>query len=392
MSSHTYSTSSFDGCDSWPKEDLLSETTDSNAVVWVPVLVPFWEYHIPNSFSYDDEFSLQNAAPYTGVGEGQFTDMGLPYQTLTQAEPSASCHASADTTESDTKSDASTDVGDDDDVNDALDDCDEELGHDSPQAPREVEPQRRPFFAKLNRQQRVDQLRRVTDEFCALNFNSVDASSQGAVSLRMLTILKSLRESSVFHDAQGKCEEQRLSLLGLGMEDEKAINDVICRAEESCENRLFRIAFDALQEVAPRLCRVTLPDSKQMRSAHAESGQAMPDARPTSPVESQVEEKMRAAAETTLKSKLVSATGKAIEEPTPLPKEMSAEDIEAMKQRRLEKRQRQRMERTEQRAADRSSRAAQRSKPSHGHSSSSSSAATWYAPKNSSSKGKRSYS
>jgi len=56
----------------------------------------------------------------------------------------------------------------------------------------------RPYFPKLGRQQRVDQLRRVVDEFCAMDFDSVDASCQGGLVLRMLTTLKSLKESTNF--------------------------------------------------------------------------------------------------------------------------------------------------------------------------------------------------
>lgn len=53
------------------------------------------------------------------------------------------------------------------------------------------------------------------------------------------------------------------------------------------------------------------------------------------------------------------------EEPMQMTEPMSAADIEAMKQRRLEKRQRQRQERREQRAVERKERSAQRYKPSY---------------------------
>jgi len=216
----------------------------------------------------------------------------------------ATCSAALRT--EDTWSEASTDVGLDD-----VDDVDEAGDFE---AEAEVEyvrehevtaPVTRPSFPKVSRQQRVDQLRRLVDEFLTLDFNSVDASSQHGLVCRMLAILKSLSETAIFYDEGGRSEEKRLSLLGLGQDDEDAIHEATVHAEELCDGRLFHSAFDVLKEVRSRLREQTVPDSKQL----------------------------------------------------------SAEELEAMKARRLQRRQRQREERREQRKTDRAERSAWRRQP-----------------------------
>merc|ERR1712139_131992 len=147
------------------------------------------------------------------------------------------------------------------------------------------------------------------------------ASSQGSLVLRMLTILKSLNDTTTFHGEQGRSEEKRLFLLGLNQDDENAIKNIASRAEGLCERRSFRSAFDVLREAAPRLRGELLTVSKQM----------------------------------------------------------SPEEIEAMKLRRLEKRQRQRQERRVQRAADRVERCSRRPKAAPQESCSSTD--TWHPPR-----------
>jgi len=204
---------------------------------------------------------------------------------------------------SDDCSDASTDVGADD-----LED--RELADDLDGEGRDVYVhivQSRPIFSKLSRQQRIEQLRRVVDEFCSLDFHAVDASSQGGLVLRMLTILKSLSESTVFYGESGRSEEQRVLLLGFGKSVEGAIHEATQRAEILCEGRMFRAAFDTLRLLAPRL-----------------SGDQKLQADP-----------------------------------------MSTEEVEAMALRRLQKKQRQRQDRRELRATDRAEQSTNRQATTH---------------------------
>jgi len=298
--------------DSKLENEEISPVEDVPKVMWVPMLVPveafyqYWGYPQQAFYEYTVESSgyplpataTTPSASSSSDKKEEINDDAQP----AEAAPAVSCSASADN--SDSFSDASTDVGDGDDI---ADDFDEE--------PKQVEiveaPRRQFLFAKLSREQRVDQLKRVTDEYCALEFDSVDATSQGGLALRMLTILKSLSESATFHGDQGRSQEKRLFLLGLGQDDENAIKDVVQRAQVLCEGRLFRTAFDVLQEVAPRLSDNSLPAPAPGQMSGGEG-------------------------------------------------QMSGEEIEAMKQRRLEKRKRQRGERRVQRADDRADRASQR--------------------------------
>lgn len=290
---------------------------DAPTVIWMPMLVP-----------------VENVFPQWGYLQ-TFYDYGVdahgtvwpPLPTLTDMPPNledvrrpdevaGSCSASAD--HSDSFSDASTDVGDGDDI---ADDFEEEARHSSFQRFRQVDsaaaPQRPVVCIQISRRQRVDQLRRVIDEYCALEFDSVDATSQEALACRMLTVLKSLSEATTFHGEEGRCKEKRLHLLGLGECDEDAIRDAIHCAQAFCDKRAFRDAFRVLKQEAPRL-----------------SGEASPSPRSMAP----------------------QLSGEA----SSLPRSMTSEEIKAMKQRRLEKRQRQRQERCVQRAEDRQNRTAQR--------------------------------
>lgn len=219
--------------------------------------------------------------------------------------PSPSCAATLQA-QPDACSDASTDVGADDlDDRELVDDFD---GDSEPSSSKDrciVQCEKvagRPVFLKLSRQQRIDQLKRVVEEFCSLDFHAVDASSQGGLVLRMLTILKSFNECAIFHDEKGRSEEKRLTLLGLVDDDADVICQVTNRADHLIQGRAFHAAFDILRELAPRLSGQKPTESKQL---------------------------------------------------------LSAEEVEAMKLRRLEKRQRQRGERREHRATERSERSKQ---------------------------------
>lgn len=314
-------------------------------MIWVPVLVPVWEY--PKTSETQD---------------GESDSQGEP--SANSAINAADCQEASGN--SDSYSDASTDVGDDDDLDD---ECEEEVQPGEVEQPNcnvplqcsrsEELPRRHRLFVKLSREQRVEQLKRVADEFNGLDFDAVDASSQGALVLRMLTILKSLSESTAFHDSQGRHEEKRLSLLGLSEHDEDAMKCSIDPAEKMCEARLYRGAFDTMKEIRPLLQGQARQDC--MHSALAET----------------------AAAESPSESKRATA---AATEGQPTKEMMSSADLEAMKQRRLEKRQRQRQERYEQRGADRALRSAQRYRPPRTTSSSSSSAAPWHPPRHKSGK------
>jgi len=175
---------------------------------------------------------------------------------------------------SDTCSEASTDVGGDL-MNDGEhdDDCEAEVALNSAIEHQQLQSQAapsRPRFSKLSRQQRADQLQRVVDEFCAMDFDSVDASCQEGLVRRMMTTLKSLKESTIFHEGEKRLEETRFSLLGLGHVDADVINEATGRAEKLCEGRLFRAAFAILKELQPRVRGEVLPASKHPSTEEAE--------------------------------------------------------------------------------------------------------------------------
>lgn len=212
--------------------------------------------------------------------------------------PLASCDGPL--RDEDAGSEASTDVGIDD-----VDEADSEAEVDlHSKRVRSAPAPERPSFLKLNRQQRVEQLRRLVNEFCSLDFNLVDASSQMGLVFRMLTMLKSFSETSIFHSEEGRCEEKRFSLLGLVQQDEDAIQKSISEAEGLCDGRLFRAAFDILSDVGPRLRGEVISDSRLQ--------------------------------------------------------EMSPDEVEAIRINRLQKRQRQREERRDQRTTARAQRSAGR--------------------------------
>jgi len=295
---------------------------DAPNVVWMPMLVPV-EAFFPN-WGYVPQMLYNHGVPQMEEHLDNVWPADEDDQETTQPVPAESCSASADA--SDSFSDASTDVGDGDDI---AEDFEEETKHppvkDSTQVDAAAAPKRPSLFVKLSRQQRVDQLRRLIDEYCTLDFDSVDVTSQEGLAFRMLTMLKSLSESTTFHEDEGCSREKRLYLLGLGQDDEDAIADVVSRTQVFCEQRSFRNAFDVLKEVAPRFIGNASAACNQVSSKKIEE--------------------------------LASPTSRAS---VGAGSHMSTEEIEAMKQRRSEKRQRQRQDRRVQRAADRADRAAHR--------------------------------
>lgn len=321
--SYQYSSPCVGGNSKVEDQEVLS-VDDAPNVVWMPMLIP-----------------VEAFFPYWGYGPQTLYDHGVPQmegslETVWPADqddeddvevqpaPAESCSASADA--SDTFSDASTDVGDADDI---AEDFEEETKHSPVENFTQVRsvaaPKRPSLFAKISRQQRVDQLRRVIDEYCTLEFDSVDVTAQEGLAFRMLTTLKSLSESTTFHWDEGRSQEKRLYLLGLDQDDEDAIQDVVIRTQVLCEKRAFRLAFDVLKEVAPRLSGDASRYCSQLSSEQKEEV-ASPPSEDSAGASSQI----------------------------------SSEEIEAMKQRRLEKRQRQRQDRRVQRAGDRADRAGQR--------------------------------
>jgi mRNA deadenylase 3'-5' endonuclease subunit Ccr4 len=108
----------------------------------------------------------------------------------------------------------------------------------------------RPKFSKPSRAQRVVQLNRTIDEFCSMEFDSANVEVQGALAFRMLSTLKSLSSTDVFWtDSGDKCKELRYMLLGLEDTDMEAISQHIKCADEHCDERKFRIAFEEMQKV-----------------------------------------------------------------------------------------------------------------------------------------------
>jgi hypothetical protein len=188
-----------------------------------------------------------------------------------------SCRASADSHYA--GSEVSTDIGEDDDDRDDL------LCFD---------------VSKVTRLQRIEQLKRIVNEFANLEFDTVDALSQEGLVMRKLALLKSLGDWSTFYSEEDRFEESKLNLLGL-QEHKEVFEEIASRAHHLCEYRQFRSAFNVLHEAAPL-----------MRRAGRDR--------------------------------------------------LSVEEWEAMQARRMQKRQRQREERREQRREDRKNRSAQGSK------------------------------
>merc|ERR1712196_533221 len=116
---------------------------------------------------------------------------------------------------------------------------------------------------------------------------------------------KSLNERTTYVGEHGCSEATKRSvLLGLSQEDEDVMKSVICHAEKLWTARSFHAAFNALKQVVPTLRGQSVGENS------LEQNQKM------SPEEVDVRSE-----------------------------KMSPEEIEAMKLRRLEKRQRQRQER-----------------------------------------------
>jgi hypothetical protein len=233
--------------------------------------------------------------------DAEFAGGAEQRQPVENIEPAPVSCAAAAAAEDEVNSDASTDVGNDEDLAE-LSDVEVEVDSIEEGLPAaSAQTQARRSLPKVSKQQRVAQLQKVVDEFCALDFDATDASSQHGLVLRMLVILKSLSESAIFYEGgQHRSEAKRFVLLGLRESDEATIKDITARAETHCVARLFRSAFDVLRGAAFLLHRPTA--------------------------------------------------------------QRSAEEMEAMKLRRAQKRQRQRQERRDERATARDVRSAGRYK------------------------------
>jgi hypothetical protein len=104
---------------------------------------------------------------------------------------------------------------------------------------------------RITREQRVAQLQRVAAEFCTLDFNEVNASEQGALTLRMLAVARSFEESTTFYDRDVRSVASRAELIGLDTIEIINMTSAIRRAAALCESRRYRDAFDILQKLLP---------------------------------------------------------------------------------------------------------------------------------------------
>lgn len=172
---------------------------------------------------------------------------------------SLDCHAAVD---DETRSEASTDVGDEDEDIEGRaehgEDSETETTTDIPKGAGRLRADSsassRPVLAKVERHQRIGQLMKVVDEFCTLDFDAVDASAQSGLVLRMLAVLKSLRVPVVFYSISGERHQQRrYALLDILEDDMLMFDDLVKGAEQLCEKRGFRQAFNLLKEARPRL-------------------------------------------------------------------------------------------------------------------------------------------
>mmetsp|Transcript_5885 Transcript_5885/g.14054 ORF Transcript_5885/g.14054 Transcript_5885/m.14054 type:complete len:445 (-) Transcript_5885:122-1456(-) len=129
------------------------------------------------------------------------------------------------------------------------------LGDDSEgEDPSEVvEAPKRPQFARITKEQRLQQIHRTLDEFLELNFDQVEAEQQGGVVHRMLATLKSLASADVFWTDGKRSEVDRYVLLGLEEDDMYAIGDIVKKADKLSEKRAYRKAFEALEKAKPWL-------------------------------------------------------------------------------------------------------------------------------------------
>jgi len=159
-------------------------------------------------------------------------------------------------------SEASTDVGTDDEAN-----VEEQLDSeaegsapriaDEPAANINLPMQSAAWrgFKRSTRDVKTRQIAKIVDEFCILDFDAVDASAQSALVLRMLSELKSLDSVAVFYDEENgeRHEESRHVLLGLNFDDVVRLKETALNADELCNLRQFRRAFDVLAQLRPRL-------------------------------------------------------------------------------------------------------------------------------------------
>lgn len=104
-----------------------------------------------------------------------------------------------------------------------------------------------------------------------MDFDLIDAACQGGLVLRMLTTLKSLKESTNFYEGEKRLVASRFSLLDFCQADEDVVTEAVMQAGKLCEGRVFRAAFNILRELRPRLCREVLPASTQRSTQEADA-------------------------------------------------------------------------------------------------------------------------
>jgi len=111
-----------------------------------------------------------------------------------------------------------------------------------------VEAPKRPQFARVTREQRLQQIHRTLNEFLGLSFDEVEPEQQAGVVHRMLATLKSLESADVFWTNGERGEVERYILLGLQEDDMYAIGSIVKRAEKYSEQRGYRKAFEVLEK------------------------------------------------------------------------------------------------------------------------------------------------
>eukprot|EP00403_Amphidinium_massartii_P045936 CAMPEP_0178466972 /NCGR_PEP_ID=MMETSP0689_2-20121128/52177_1 /TAXON_ID=160604 /ORGANISM="Amphidinium massartii, Strain CS-259" /LENGTH=503 /DNA_ID=CAMNT_0020094009 /DNA_START=1 /DNA_END=1517 /DNA_ORIENTATION=+ len=109
----------------------------------------------------------------------------------------------------------------------------------------------RPRFARITREQRLQQVQKTLDEFLELDFDSVEAEEQPGVVHRMLATLKSLACADIFWQDGAKQEVDRYVLLGFQEDDMYAIADLGKKADKHSEKRAYRKAYEVLAKAKP---------------------------------------------------------------------------------------------------------------------------------------------
>jgi hypothetical protein len=182
--------------------------------------------------------------------------------------PRESCRAAAEP--NDAGSEVSTDFGEDEDDRDDL--LGSDVEQDAANAQNIELAPRRQCFPKVTRLQRIEQLKRIVNEFASLEYDTVDALSQGSLVMRQLALLKSLGGRSTFYSEDALCEESKLSLLGL-QEYTEVFEEIASRAHHLCEYRQFRSAFNVLHKAVFHMQRAAREQWEAMQARRMEKRQ-----------------------------------------------------------------------------------------------------------------------